>query len=353
MFLKHLILRHFRNYVKAEVSFAPGINWIQGDNGQGKTNLLEAIHLLSTGRSFRGSALSDLICFQNPYLYVEGHFEKEGVQQEIKIYYDETTRKVQHNQMVYPNLTSVLGILPSIILSPEDLSLITGAPSERRRFLDMYIAQTDPLYVHHLGRYFKAMRQRNVLLKNRSESAIEAWEATMAESAEYLLRRREEAVSGLRAPLQAWMQKLSAEKDKVTVQYMASNPNKQRELLMQTWRKSRSKEMCIGSTLSGPHRDDVMICLGERSVKFFSSEGQKRSCIASLRFAQWEEMQTLAGHPPILGIDDFGIQLDPHRQRQLTTHLKSFSQIFLTSPLPCSCDGARFQVEAGVITECA
>lgn len=339
MFLKRLLLRNFRNYAEAEAVFSPSVNLIQGANGQGKTNLLEAIHLVSTGRSFRASSLSDLIGFGQSFFYLEAEFQKEGVVQSLKIYYDETTRKVQYNQTVYPTLTSLLGILPSVLLSPDDLSLVSGTPAERRRFLDIHIAQTDPLYIHHLGRYFKAMKQRNHLLRSKSEAAIQAWEQMMAHSASYLVQKRKQALTALKAPSERWMGILSCNRDAIDIHYQSSLslPKDESGLaahFQHVWQKMRPKELHIGSTLVGPHRDDLLIHLADKPAKTFSSEGQKRSCISSLRFAQWEQMADALGHPPMLGIDDFGIQLDKERQSQLKTHLPQFKQVFLTSPFP-------------------
>jgi DNA replication and repair protein RecF len=338
MFLKRLLLRNFRNYKQAETVFSPSVNLIQGENGQGKTNLLEAIHLVSTGRSFRAHSLSDLISFGQSFFYLEAEFYKEGVTQSLKVYYDEQTRKVQYNETVYATLNSLLGILPSVLLSPDDLSLVSGNPAERRRFLDLHIAQTDPLYVHHLGRYFKAMKQRNHLLRSKTESSIQAWEQMMAHSASYLVQKRKKAAAALRDPCSRWMGILSQKKDSIEVGYQSSLPPLPLhcdavEHFQQVWQKMRPKEMHIGATLVGPHRDDLSIHLSEKSAKVFSSEGQKRSCISSLRFAEWEQMSEILGYPPILGIDDFGIQLDQGRRMQLKGHLSQFSQVFLTSPV--------------------
>lgn len=337
MHLKRLSLCNFRNYEKADVSFSPGVNWIQGENGHGKTNLLEAIHLLSTGRSFRTHNLSDLMLFGKSFFYVEGHFEKDGVDQKIKLYYDADTRKVQYNETVYPTLASLLGILPSVLLSPDDLNLISGTPSERRRFLDMHIAQTDPLYLHHLARYYKGMKQRNALLKIKSDSAMDAWEHMMAQSATYLILKRKESTSHLMANASRWIQILSREQDALQIGYESSlHYSKKTEDLpshfMQIWKKSRPREMQLGITSAGPHRDDIDLLLGERPAKLFSSEGQKRSCTAAMRFAQWELMREAVGYPPLLAIDDFGVQLDSIRQSLLQCHLKGFEQVFLTSP---------------------
>jgi DNA replication and repair protein RecF len=339
MFLKRLLLRNFRNYRQSEIGFSSSINLIQGGNGQGKTNLLEAIHFVSTGRSFRTHSLSDLISFGQNFFYLEAEFYKENVTQTLKIYYDENTRKVQYNETVYTSLNSLLGILPSVLLSPDDLSLVSGHPAERRRFLDLHIAQIDPLYVHHLGRYFKAMKQRNHLLRSKSESAIQAWEQMMAHSAAYLIQKRRQTATALKTPSSHWMEILSRKQDSLEIDYQSSlsQPRDNCDAMthfQNIWHKTRSKEMHVGATLVGPHRDDLNIHLADKSAKIFSSEGQKRCCISSLRFAEWEQMSKMLGYAPLLGIDDFGIQLDDERQIQLKNHLTQFKQVFLTSPVP-------------------
>jgi DNA replication and repair protein RecF len=343
MYLKRLLLRNFRNYARAEAIFSPSVNLIQGENGQGKTNLLEAIHFVSTGRSFRATSLSDLIHFGESFFYLEAEFQKDGVSQCIKIYYDENTRKVQYNETIYQTLTSLLGILPSVLLSPDDLSLVSGNPAERRRFLDLHIAQTDPLYFHHLGRYFKAMKQRNHLLRSKSDLAIQAWEQMMAQSASYLVVKRQQAADALKIPSSRWMEILSRGLDLVDIDYQSSLsiPQREKDLtshFQQIWQKSRPREMLIGSTQMGPHRDDLLVHLSDKPAKLYSSEGQKRSCISSLRFAQWEQMAESLGYPPMLGIDDFGIQLDKQRQGSLKSHLVKFRQVFLTSPVSMQSD---------------
>jgi DNA replication and repair protein RecF len=338
MHLKRLLLRNFRNYLQNEVFFSPSINLFQGENGQGKTNLLEAIYLVSTGRSFRTHTLSDLIAFGKRFFYLEAEFSRDGISQTLKIYYDEQGRKVEHNGNTYSTLHSLLGILPSVLITPDDLSLINGSPSERRRFLDLHSAQIDPSYVHHLGRYFKAMKQRNHLLRTPSQAGIAAWEEVMALSASYIVDKRKNAVLELAPHLNKWIELLSKGADPLTLHYH-SNPSSLHEeqnkalVLQQAFKEMRPKETLIGNTLVGPHRDDLLIQLGKKLAKAFSSEGQKRSCLSALRFAEWEHMAQLLDDKPLLGIDDFGIQLDPERHEQLQSHLAHFGQVFLTSPL--------------------
>lgn len=347
MWLQHLILRNFRNYEQVQVSFCPSVNIIYGDNGQGKTNLLEAIYLISTGRSFRTKRLSELIRTGANYFYVEAHFFKNGISQFIKIFYDEQSRKVQTNNTVHNNLTSLLGTLPGILLSPEDHALMSGSPADRRKFIDLHIAQIDPLYVYHLGRYFRAMKQRNYLLKSHSETTLAAWEMAMAPSAAYLIEKRKEALKLLDSPIGHWMKQLSLGKDSLTAQYDCSfslrnlQSNELIGYLLAQWKKNRSKEMHLGSTLLGPHRDDLSIAISEKDAKDFSSEGQKRCGACALRFAQWEQCHALIGSKPLLGIDDFGIQLDPERQKLLQQKLLDFGQVFLTASVLLQIDNAR------------
>lgn len=351
MHLKRLFLRNFRNYKQAEAIFSPSVNVIQGENGQGKSNLLEAIHLVSTGRSFRTHSLPDLITFGEKFFYLEAEFQKEGIAQTLRVYYDENTRKVQYNETVYPSLNSLLGILPSVLLTPDDLSLVSGNPAERRRFLDLHIAQTDPLYVHHLGRYYKAVKQRNHLLKTKSDAAIGAWEQMMAQSASYIVNKRKHASEALKTPSSQWMEVLSQKRDAIDLNYQSSlSGGDTADHFQQIWQKMRPKEMHVGATLVGPHRDDMMIHLSEKPAKVFSSEGQKRSCISALRFAEWQRMAETLGAYPILGIDDFGIQLDEGRRLQLKNHLPKFKQVFLTSPVPLQYEQIHIlTIEKGII----
>jgi DNA replication and repair protein RecF len=331
MQIEALILRNFRNYENVSLTFSPGVNCIVGGNGEGKTNLLEALYFLSTGRSFRTTHLNDLIRHGASFFYLEAHFQKDGISQTIKTTFDGQTRKLQYNETLYSYFTSLLGILPSVLYAPEDLALICGTPSDRRRFLDLHIAQVDPLYVHHLGRYHKAMKQRNTLLRQKKVETLPAWEQAMAQAAAYLLPKRLETLQNLQAPLKQWMRDLSLEKEQVSIHYHHSWPT-ERDLLFHL-QKNRSRDLLLGSTQIGPHRDDLILAIDEKCAKSFSSEGQKRCCAAALRFAQWETMKEAIRDLPLMCIDDFGIQLDKERHQAFQHHLHKLGQVFLTAPL--------------------
>lgn len=328
MHVKKLYLHHFRNYTQAEIHFSPGVNWITGKNGQGKTNLLEALYLLSTGRSFRTYQLSQLIQKGASFFYLEAEIEKEGVNQTLKLSFDGENKKVQYNASSYSHFTPLIGLLPHILYAPEDIALIGGAPLFRRKFLDLQLAQLDPLYLHHLARYHKAMRQRNELLKRKTEEAIDPWEEMMAHSAEYLMQQRAEMIAQLQVPLNEKMQEISDGADPIEIHYQSSL--KQGDDLLKYWQKTRRKDLHIGTTLSGPHRDDVHFSMQGLSAKAFASEGQKHSIIASLRLCQWEHLSGM----PLMSIDDFGAHLDQGRQNKFEQQLATLGQIFLTSPNP-------------------
>lgn len=352
VYIKSLFLRNFRSYTDATVDFSPGINCIVGRNGAGKTNLLEAISLISTGRSFRTTHLSDLIRFGSTFFLLEALFEKQGIEHTVRIYYDGASKQIQINHTHYSTFHSLLGTLPSILLTPDDLSLITGSPHERRRFLDLYIAQTNPLYLYHLSRYFQAMKQRNHLLKLPACPSISSWEAMMAESASHLITTRQQAIHSLDPLLSEWGVRLSCSQDQISLHYqpsglsrkfLTSNPKEPLDLqhisshLIHTFKESRPRESILGHTLLGPHRDELILNLDEHSTKTFSSQGQKRSYLAAIRFAQWECMAQATDALPFLGIDDFGTQLDPTRQDLLCEQLHHFSQVVITTPTPPLC----------------
>lgn len=325
MFIEKLYLRNFRNYREETFIFSREINLIRGINAQGKTNLLEALFLVGTGRSFRTSYLKELIHQDAPFFFIEAQFKKDGIEQKVRLSFDGEVKKLEMNHTSYSHFNPLLGLLPIVLLEPEDILLISGAPSDRRRFLDLHLAQSDPLYVFHLTRYHKAIKHRNFLLKQKKEEGIEAWEELMITAAKYIRHRRSQFVEGIREDLQGAMQALSKEQDQVEIRYQPS--------FTDNYAKHRSRELVLGSTLLGPHRDDLEIFINALPASSYASQGQLRSAVAALRLAQWKDLSRQHQVSPLFGIDDFGIYLDEARRETLLSHLSSFSQVFLTSPV--------------------
>lgn len=338
MYLKSLKISSFRNYTREEVSFCSRVNCIQGANGSGKSNLLEAIHLISTGKSFRTHRLQELIQYQNTGFQIEVEFIKETISNTLKISFSPEGRKIVHNQTAHSSFLPLLGLLPSIILSPEDICILTGAPAERRRFLDLHLAQIDPNYVYHLGRYQRALKQRNILLKRQEEQGLSTWEELMAISASYLIEKRLETIFELQKPCQKYVGELSKHKEPFSMEYESSlilpedSTIPLSTVFAKQWEKMRKKELDAKTTLIGPHRDDILFFLQKKDVKTYCSEGQKRCCLAALRLAEWERLKNRSNIPPLFGIDDFGVHLDEERSSLLKNCLKEMGQVFLTAP---------------------
>lgn len=335
MILKTLHLHNFRNFQNETVSFGPELNIIFGNNAQGKTNLLEAIYLLSTGRSFRSVHFHELIKHGENYFYIEAEIIKDLVAQTIKIYFDKDSKKIHHNSTLLPSLTSLLGIMPSVVHAPLDIDLISGFPALRRRFLNLHIAQYDPIYVHHLSRYSKALKQRNFLLKSRTEKDIEIWEIEMAKSAAYLTEKRAKTISLINYPLNEIMQILSLKKDKVHLQYLPSISlsSDMSASYLSHFEKSRKRDLALGVSTLGPHRDDFNCYIDDKQAKIFASEGQKRSFTTALRLSEHRLLCERILSPALLCIDDFGSHLDEKRQIELKSLIQNLNQVFITIPI--------------------
>ena len=323
MFIEKLYLHHFRNYREETFSFSPGINLIRGENAQGKTNLLEALFLVGTGRSFRTAHLKELIHKEAPFFFVEAQFNKENIGQKVRLSFDGEVKKLETNHTSYSHFNPLLGQLPIIILAPEDVLLITGSPSDRRRFLDLHLAQSDPLYVYHITRYHKAIKHRNFLLRQKKEEGLEVWEALMVGAASYIKQKRSQLIAELHADLQASMLTMSEQKDQIEIRYQPS--------FTENYQKHRPKELMLGSTLLGPHRDDLDILINGLPAASYASQGQLRLAVAALRLAQWKHLAKEHQVSPLFCIDDFGVHLDTSRREALLQFVTSFGQVFLTS----------------------
>lgn len=336
LFLKKLFLRNFRRYEEAFFQFQPTLNTIVGPNAFGKTTILEAIQFLMNGRSFRTHQVVDLIRYEQNFFYIEANFIKQGIEQTLKISFDGQERKIIYNSTPCHSSSNLLGLLQGVVVTPDSASLVKGSPDLRRHFLDLQIAQVDPLYVHHLSRYNRAMRQRNMLLKARNLVTIETWEQEMAGSAAYLTMQRDKAVQDLTRLGNALHFNLTNDSQPLSLEYKSSNVQRDdlkslKNHFVSQWNKNRTRETEIGFTLTGPHRDDVLIKIGNREASLFASEGQQRCCVMALRLAEWQRLQEKSSETPLMLVDDVGISLDGSRREKLMNFLKGLGQVFLTS----------------------
>jgi DNA replication and repair protein RecF len=351
MRVETLYVSRFRNLTSQTIHFDTGINEIIGSNAEGKTSILEAIHMLILGVSFRTHQLSDLVQHQSDGFLLEAQCSFEGVRKSISLSYDGNGRRVVLDGQPQETSSSLLGNLVGVAATLEDQELVFGPPSLRRRFLDEQIAQIDPRYVEHLLRYRRALSQRNVLLKKKALTTIGAWEEQLALSGAYIVEQRRETVSLLAPKVTENYHLLFPEKGEFSMKYYTSAPLENLSTwYLEQYRAKREQEMRMGATLVGPHRDDIGWSLDVLPVKSVASLGQARSVTLALRLSEWSLLRERVEMEPIILIDDAESTLDSKRKELVMQMVQRSPQVILTAHAPCSDGARRIVVKSGVAT---
>ena len=332
MHLAHLRLRDFRNYARLDVDFAPGFHLLLGDNAQGKTNILEAIYLIATLRSFRGVGGAQMVRHGQKGYFVGGKVVAQG-EHDIKMYWSIRERSLSLDARPVRKLTDYLGALRTVVFCTEDLQLVKGVARARRRFIDLLLSQTYPAYLPLLQRYTRALRSRNALLKQpRPEpTSLDGFSRELVKSGEEIIRLRRELVPRFSPLARQAYRHISSEAEELRLEYQ---PSVKQDFSVEL-AQSRKHESAYRSTLIGPHRDDLQLLLNDRSAAQFGSEGQKRTLAIALKLAQAEYLTGLHGSPPVLLIDDIMGELDVKRRGGFLPLLQraqqSHGQVFMTA----------------------
>lgn len=311
MHLAHLRLRDFRNYPRLDADFAPGFQLLLGTNAQGKTNILEAIYLLATLRSFRGVGGAHLLRHGQKGYFVGGTVVCPGPR-EIKMYWSLREKKLSLDSQPVRRLTDYLGVLRVVVFCTEDLQLVKGTGRIRRRFLDLLLSQTQSGYLPLLQRYMKALRSRNALLKQHApdEMALESFTRELVHLGEQLIQFRRNLLPRLSPLARLAYRRIAQEAEELRIEYL---PGVKQDFAVEL-AQSRGRERSYRTTLIGPHRDELQLLLNDRSAAQFGSEGQKRTLAIALKMAQAEYLSGIHGTPPILLIDDVMGELDARRR---------------------------------------
>lgn len=332
MQISYIHLKNFRRFTEAHFAFSPSTTLITGPNAVGKTTILEAIHILIFGRSFRAVTLNETIQEGQTHAGIEINFTKEGIEQTLGLYYSSHERKVRINRSDYRTVSCLIGLLLGQALLPSDINLITGQPQLRRQFIDYVIAQVDPFYFHHLGRYTNVLKNRNALLKCRDFRTIDFFEEEMAKSASYISLARSKAILELDRLSKEQFAHFGAEGEELSVRYLPQGTSSfTKDEFLKLFQKNRSRESYLGYTVSGPQKDDIAFFLSERECKTFSSEGQKRSVSAALRLASWTHLKNSSSSMPFLLVDDAGLGFDKTRKNLFFKSLCGRGQVLITS----------------------
>lgn len=335
MILTRLTLLNYKNIAEATLSFSPKINCFVGSNGEGKTNVLDAIHFLSFTRSATNTVDTLNIRHGEEMMMLSGTYDLEGVEETFTCGQRLHQKKVfRRGQKAYKRMSEHIGLLPLILVSPNDNELILGGSEERRRFMDMIISQYNATYIASLLRYNKALMQRNALLKeeNAEEQGdmMDIYEQMMAQEGEYIYKERARFINELIPVFQHYYDRISAQHEQVGLTYTS---HCQRGPLLDVIRRDRQKDLAVGYSLHGIHRDDLVMTLGDYAIKKEGSQGQNKTYLISLKLAQFDFLcQTGSRTKPILLLDDIFDKLDAQRVEQIISLVAEdkFGQIFIT-----------------------
>lgn len=332
MILKKLSILNYKNILQAEVSFSPKINCFFGNNGMGKTNLLDVIHYLSFCKSYVNTPDSQIIHTEQEMCVLQGLYEYEEHEEEIFCAMRRKQRKqFKRNKKEYGKLSEHIGLLPLVMVSPADADLIRGGSEERRRFLDLIISQQDKNYLHALIQYNKALFQRNSLLKSQSTDAslYEVLEMQMGMYGQIVFETREKLVNDFMPIFNAYYQTICGSAEEVGLKYVSQLEGTD---IIQKLAKNRERDRVLGYTSSGVHKDELEMTLGGHLIRRVGSQGQNKTYLIALKFAQFAFLNKRGQTTPILLLDDIFDKLDASRVEEIIKLVSQndFGQIFIT-----------------------
>lgn len=368
--IRHISLTDFRNYEHLEVSLEPGISSFVGRNGQGKTNLIEAVGYLSTLGSHRVASDAPLVRRGAERAVIRTNVVRDdrSLQVEVEITAGKANR-ARINKSPVPRTREILGIVRTVVFAPEDLALVKGDPAERRRFLDDLLVQRHPRLAGTRADYDRVLKQRNALLKSAGAArranpqdvtrTLEVWDEQIASLGAEITVSRRELADLLRPRAASAYAELIDSGDTIDFSYETSVPHlattdiaEAREGLLAAMAERRRDELDRGVTLVGPHRDDLLLTLGPAPVKGYASHGESWSAALSMRLASYD-LLTEEAAPPVLVLDDVFAELDASRRAHLAGRVAQAPQVLITAAVaedvPTLLEGARFDVVDGTV----
>ena len=348
MICTSVLAENFRNIEESRVEFSPGVNILHGDNAQGKTNLIEAIYFAAIGKSFRGAHESDFIRFEQKSARVEVSFADSLRGQCIGMeFFRDKLRRVTQNGVKITRMSEIVGQFRAVLFCPEHLNIIKEGPSMRRQYLDVAISQLRPLYMRSLQKYNHILAQRNRLIKAAAdpsgrrdfEETAEFWSRQLAHEAAFITVSRVKYLELAAREVEACFAEMTGGKEKPELEYSPSVRMKEEdmrderrceEIYAAHLDSNHDREIAVGATLWGVHKDDVEIKINSRPARQFASQGQQRSLALSLKLAEGAISRRDSGEEPVFLLDDVFSELDAGRRAYLTGKMKD-RQIILTT----------------------
>ncbi|AHF08715.1 MULTISPECIES: DNA replication/repair protein RecF [Dehalobacter] len=334
MYIKELYLVNFRNYQEQKIDFQPGINLLMGSNGQGKTNILEGIGYLISGKSAHCKSENDLIRWGEKNFYLSGSFLVSERLFMLEGYYETGKKVMKINQLACKRLSDYVGTVNGVSFYPDDLNIVKKGPNERRRFIDLLIAQIRPTHFALLNAYLRAVHQKNILLKNERNInllriQLQAWNEQICEIGSKIIINRSEFTDKLNTHCRKIFQSIFSDEDHLDIVYQALG-KKDLEQALQSFPEILEKKMIQEierkAVLFGPHRDEIIIYLNGNDTRIFASQGQQRSLVLSLKLAEMEIIRNEKDEYPILLLDDVLSELDEYRRDYLIEYINTLQK---------------------------
>ncbi|MDH6354900.1 DNA replication and repair protein RecF [Dysgonomonas sp. PH5-45] len=334
MILERISILNFKNIGQSELSFSPKLNCFLGNNGMGKTNLLDVIYYLSFCKSHSNAVDSQNINHDSDMALIQGWYDVEGRKEEFLCSLKRRHKKVfKRNKKEYEKLSEHIGTLPLVMTSPEDTEFITGGSDTRRKLMDQVLSQLDKEYLHALIRYNKALQQRNALLKTGNgmadDTLFDLWEEQMVNESAIVFSRRKNFIEQFTPTFQRYYDFICCRNEKVELTYRSQLHESD---LASMLKDSRGRDTILGFTTAGIHRDDLEMHLGEYLIKKTGSQGQRKTYAIAFKLAQFAFLVNAGITTPILLLDDIFDKLDSLRVKQIITLVlqENFGQIFIT-----------------------
>ncbi len=333
MHLARIELTNFKNYEEVALDFSPGFNCFVGNNGVGKTNILDAVHYLSLTKSFFNNSDTLSIRHGEDYFILKGQFVRDGESEELFCAFQKQKQKVfRLNGKEYQRMSDHVGRFPVVMLSPADSTLISGGSEERRRFVNMMISQYDPAYLESHMRYNKALLQRNSVLRANGQDAgsmLEIYDEQMAHEAQIIYEARRRLTENLVPLFSSYYEKISGSAEEVDMRYRSHLGNGD---YLQQMLDSRGRDYALQYTTTGIHRDDLVFGIDGHPAKTTASQGQQKSFIVALKLAKFGLISRMKGFAPALLLDDIFDKFDQSRVEEIIRLVSSgeFGQVFIT-----------------------
>ena len=333
-------LNNFRNYENANISLKDGINFIVGKNAQGKTNLLESVYLLSVGKSPKNSKDKQIIKFGADKSRVEINFSTREGNKTIQMLLDRFNKKsIRINNLNVLKIAELVGVLSVVYFSPDELKLIKEVPEDRRRFLDVSISQFDKAYLYDIIKYDKILKQRNTILKSNSSKEtkleeLKLFTPQLIDTAEQIIIKRVKFIENLKN-IAKNIHKTITNSENLEIFYSFDISFKSiKEQLNELFEKNIDKELELGYTCFGPHRDDIIFKINDLDCKYYASQGQQRTVALVVKLALMEVIKSHIGEYPILLLDDVLSELDYSRQNKMLELTKKYQTLITCTSIP-------------------